>query len=164
MRKKIFYVPGSISSIGLAALLLFYIYKTPHYHRPHVLRIFVPSDNPDPQGLAISKYSFLRDIKNLTIHTVNLNEYCPPYDSSLFDLRKAFIIREIERMQFTHDTSTILKIHFGDNNTYGDFVWTLNEAYYYGFRRFGYFDNNFYFVANPPDKPVVSTSTLAPDP
>jgi len=166
MRKKVFYVPGLISSIGLGVVLLFfYIRKPPHYHRPHILRMVVPTDKPpDQRGFQIfSKYSFLRDIAKKTIHTVDLNEPYPPYDPSIFHLRQGFITREIERMQFTHDTSSILKIHFGENNTYGDFMWVLNQAYYYGFRHFAYFDDNFYLVANTPDKPAVSASTIAPD-
>lgn len=113
-------------------LLFFFIHKPPHYHRPHILRMVVPTDKPpDSHGFQMfSKYSFLRDIAKKTIHTVNFNEPYPPYDPSIFHLRQGFITREIERMQFTHDT---------------------------------YFDDNFYFVANPPDKPVASASTLAPD-
>jgi hypothetical protein len=53
-------------------------------------------------------------------------------------------------MEFTHDSTTVLKVHFGGNNTYGDFVWLLDQAVKYRCRRYAWFDDNFYFLGEAP--------------
>lgn len=147
MRKKIFYVPGLISSVGLTVVLLYYIYKTPHYQREYVLKMIVLPDDPDPPGHPMfSKNGFYHIIKGKSVHEVNFDyEYYLPACDYIFDRKKAFIVGEIERMVFTHDTSAVLKVHLNFTNSYGEFVWLLNQAVTYNVRHYTWFDDDFYF-------------------
>jgi hypothetical protein len=63
-----------------------------------------------------------------------------------------FFLNELARLQFTHDTSRVLKVHFNEENDYGDYVWVLNNLRIFNFRRYMYIDNDLYIVANPPQE------------
>jgi len=53
-------------------------------------------------------------------------------------------------MQFLYDTSVVLKIKIGDSNTYGQFIWLVNQAKIYQVKRYTFFDSAFYLLANRP--------------
>jgi hypothetical protein len=61
--------------------------------------------------------------------------------------------KELERLQFEHDTTTALKVVFGDETSYGDFMYVLNLALIYQVKRYALVDNEFYFFINPPPAP-----------
>ena len=158
-RKKIFYVPGMISLLGLTAFALLYSPKPPL--RSYVQRLSIPYDGPGNALRRFSAQAFLREIKGKIHVEIDLNEVYPINQSALFQRRQAFIIREIERIQFTHDTNTVLKIHLGGNNTYGHFMWLLDQATLIGLKHYVLIDDNFYFMANPPiDTTIVSVQPL----
>lgn len=155
MTKKItYYVPGVISLLGLPILLWIY---TPHQEpRPRVLSMFFPYEGPDASRYRFSKYSFLQEIKNKKLLCVDLNDPAPPENRDLYARKLNFISQEIGRIQFLHDTSTVLKIKFGDSNTYGQFIWLVNEAKIYQVKRYTFFDAAFYMLANRP----IDTATM----
>jgi len=125
-------------------VLLFYLYKMPHYERPHMLKFFLP--------MTSSKYTILQDIRGKKLNSVDLNEEAPTYDPWFYQQKRDFIAREIGRMQFTHDSESVLKVHFGDKNSYGDFVWLLDQAVRYRCKRYAWFDDDFYFLGPAPSE------------
>src|SRR5882757_1895863 len=94
-RKKIYYLPGMISLIGLP--LFVWIFLAPHhqaqdrvYSKP--LRLVLPSDEPATVWKqTFSKKTFLRDIRRKKILEVALNETRSAAYDSLLQYQKVFI-------------------------------------------------------------------------
>ena len=152
-RRGRYYVPGLVSIIGLPILLFFYWPK--ETVSPTYLKLFLPTDRKDDPGMIrFSKgtvYKSLQGKKTITID-LDVERFCGE-DSRIkyiFYQKLHFISQEIERLEFTNDTSTVLKIQFGTNNTYGDFVWVLNELFLYKVKRYAFVDDNFIVFADPP--------------
>lgn len=102
-----------------------------------------------------SKYNFLLGIQRKKIIEVDLNEaWSSAYDSLLRSQKKSLIIQKISELQFFHDTTFVLKVDFGDNNTYGDFIWLLNLAHRFMVRYYAFFDDSFYLLGNPHAAPT----------
>lgn len=153
-RRKKYYVPGVISLLGLPILLWIY---TPHLKpRPRVLSMFFPYEGPDTSLYRFSKYSFLQEIKTKKLLCVDLNDPTPSRNRDLYARKLNFISQEIGRLQFLYDTSMALKIKFGDSNTYGQFIWLVNQAKIYQVRRYTFFDAAFYLLANRPADTAIT--------
>ncbi len=158
-----------ISLIGLP--LLVWMFLMPQHQRPYQvypkpLGLFIPSDDKATGWVRkFSKYTFLHDIRRKKILEVDLNETWPPEsDSFLKSQKKALIIQKIAELQFFHDTTIVLKVDFGENNTYGDFIWLLNLAHQFMIKYFSYFDNSFYLLGNPRPRPTPKGSAAKADP
>ena len=137
-----------ISLLGLPILLWIY---TPHSKpQPRVLLMFFPYEGPDTSLYRFSKYSFLHDIKNKKLLCVDLNDPALSQNKDFFARKLSFISQEIGRMQFLDDTSVVVKIKFCDSNTYGQFIWLVNQAKIYLVKRYAFFDDAFYLLANRP--------------
>jgi hypothetical protein len=158
-KRRIFYVPDMISLLGLPILLLVLSPKIPPKQR--VLTMVFPYDGPDPDLFRFSKSSFLQDIKRKKLVYINLNYPDPANDSNLFLKKLDYISQEIARLQFLSDTFSVLKIGLGANNTYGNFIWLVNQAKIYGVKRYVLVDDNFYLLANRIE-PVDTSSKMAP--
>jgi len=149
-RKRTFYVPGLISLIGIPVLALSFSHNY-KYSKSTSIKLSIPSDHKSDDNLFIfSKDNFYQSIKRKKIIQVDLNEASVPEQSYLFQNKLDFIKREIERLQFTNDTTSVLKVRLGSNNTYGHFIWILKQALIYQLKRYVYVDNDFYLLANPP--------------
>jgi len=164
-KRKLFYVPGLISIIGLPVLLFFMGPKDKVYER--VIRLNLPTDKKDTPGiLTFSREGFYRSIKGKKIISIDMEEpqySIPDYDEQAnyrMDRKFHFITREVERMQFTHDTSTILAACLGAVNTYGDLIRLINHARLYNMKRYVYVDDCMFFLANPP--PVHYKENIEP--
>jgi hypothetical protein len=154
-RKRLYYVPGMISLLGLPILILVFAPKTTL--RKRVLTISFPYEGPDPYRNLFSKNSFLHSIRAKKQLNVNFTDPAPGQNPDLFSKKLSFVSREIARLQFLNDTTCVLKIQFGENNTYGNFVWMVNQAKIYDLHRFAFIDNCFYLLGNSP--PVIDTSS-----
>ena len=168
-RKKIYYAPGMISLIGLPLLVWIFLlprHREQHWIYPRPLRLAIPSDTKATSSMRyFSKYSFLRGIQRKKIIEVDLNEAWPSaYDSLLRSQKKSLIIQKISELQFFHDTTVVLKVDFGDNNTYGDFIWMLTLANRFMVRYYAFFDDSFYLLGNPRAAPTPKDSAAKPDP
>jgi hypothetical protein len=156
-RKRLYYVPGLISLIGLPILLLFY---TPEDTvRFCAIKVFLPSETKDSIGI-LEKFStayLYRTISNKKIISVDLDEERIGTDPEIvnfnFNRKLEFILAEMERLKFTHDTSSVLKIQLGENCSFGDFVWVLDKTILYRTHKYTFADNAFYIFANPPPQP-----------
>ena len=169
-KKKLYYVPGLVSLIGLPILLWLWGPRDPILRTAATLRL--PSDDikPDPSRMVFSKWRVYHDLRKKKIVAVDLNEYRDLRDGMLNEFRYQkkmdFISEEIARRQFTHDTSSMLKIELGPYCTYGDFVWALNLAKIYDVKRYVFIDDAIYLFTNPrpePDKVIVIPSPFYND-
>jgi hypothetical protein len=152
-RKKIYYVPGAISLLGLPFLFLFLTPK--ETTQSHFVRFTIPSDEKSDYNriIGFSRDYFYKSIKGKKIIQIDLNRKYPAQETYLFNAKLNFISREIERLEFTNDNSAILKIKLGAANTYGHFMWVLNQALIYRLKRYALVDDSFYLFANlPPDR------------
>ncbi|MBN9382992.1 MAG: hypothetical protein J0H74_19705 [Chitinophagaceae bacterium] len=154
---KLLYVPGLISLIGLPVLLFFMGPEDRVY--PTAIRLNLPSDKKDIPGImAYTEDGVYRSIKDKKIVTVDMAEPFigdPEYGEQadyLLDRKLHFITHEVERMQFTYDTSMILKARLGRKSTYGDFVRLINHALLYKMLKFVYIDDcvYYFFDTTPP--------------
>lgn len=151
MRKKLFYIPGVISLIGLPIIIFLFFPEPKLDYR--CFKLYIPSDEKSPKdGIPIfSKFSVYSSIKGKKIERVQLHnqgldkdneEYCH-YE------KLKFINDELKRLQFINDTSTVLKVEFYDESNFEDFIYVLNKARIYGYKRYAYIDDCIYFL---PDK------------
>jgi hypothetical protein len=152
-RRRIYYVPGLISIIGLPILMLFY--RPKETVAPTYLKLFLPTDRKDDPGMIrFSRGTVYKSLSGKKIITIDLDveTFCEEDSRTkyVFYQKLHFVSQEIERLEFTNDTSSVLKIQFGTNNTYGDFVWVLNELFLYKVKRYALVDNDFYVFADPP--------------
>ena len=150
--KKLFYVPGLISLIGLPILI--FIVHPEDKKIATVMTIRIPSDDTINTNYFTKANvdSFLKT-KNIEQITLDINEsydYNGEQTSYLNKRKQAFVISEIERIKFTNDTNRILKIQFSSDNSYGDFINILNLARWYQYDKFIYANDAFYFIANDP--------------
>ena len=147
-RKKLFYVPGLISLVGLPILLL--LFGPEEEVRQRALRLFMPYDEPkDEVAAQFSKAAVYESIRGKNIIAIHGEE--PRHDELehfRYNRKMSFIGSELERLQFTHDTNTVLKIEFDEENAYGDFIHVLNLAILYNVRRYVFVDNNFFLFPN----------------
>ena len=153
-RNKIFYVPGLISILGLPILLAFWGPEDPV--QTTAMRLFLPSDQKPPPGVVtFNRYEFNRLLKTKKIVETELHDrpsiLHPEYNAYR---TSNFVLSELARLQFTHDTSEVLKVHFGEETIYGEFVWALDNATLFGYRRYVYLDDDLYYLPNPPPRPV----------
>ena len=148
-RKKLYYIPGIISIIGLPVLLFFWGPPDPVYQK--CIKLNIPSNAKDSPGIErFTKGVVYKAIKNKKIITIDLNDDAWDERSVYLANKKyGFVESEMERLQFTADTNSVLKIHFGVENTYSDFIWVLNRAIIYEFRRYALVDDDFYFLPSP---------------
>jgi hypothetical protein len=110
-RKKIYYVPGAISLLGLPLLFLLFMPKEEVH--PRYVKFMLPSDRKSDTKNIIrySRDYFYKSIKNKKIIQIDLNKEYLPQEMYLFNAKLNFISREIEKLEFTNDTSAIIKIN-----------------------------------------------------
>lgn len=159
-RRKIYYVPGLISIIGLPILLAIWGPDDPV--QLNAMRLFLPSDRRPPRGtVSFNRYEIMQVLKKKKIVEVDLDDRPSRLHPEYNAYRKSsFVLQEMNRLQFTHDTSEILKVSFTDETCYGEFVWALNNATVFCFRRYFYFDDALYLVPNPPPPPTIGVQPL----
>lgn len=152
-----------ISLIGLP--LFVWIFLLPHYQAQYwvyskPLRLFIASDDKATGWVCnFSRFTFLREMRRKKVLEVDFNETCSSaYDLVLHSSKKALITQKMAEMQFLHDTTVVLKVDFGDDNTYGDFMWLLNLTQKFMFKHYAFFDNSFYLLGNPSPAPKTKYS------
>jgi len=160
-RKKLMYVPGLISLMALPILLL--IFSPEDAVDKVALRMFLPSDDTSNGLLKFSKYSVLDAIKGkklVTIYLIDKRPYYGDFRDEEYIAKLNFVAKEMERLQFTNDTSTVLKVVFDEDFEYGHFVHLINLTLIYNVKRWAFLDNSFYFFANRP--PIYGQTTSLP--
>jgi hypothetical protein len=152
-RKKLYYVPGLVSILGLPILLFFLGPPDPDRHTAMTLRL--PSDE-DHSPNVFNRDGWFTFIKNKKIETIDLDyasfEGFDEREDVVSAHRFHFVTEEIEKLVFTHDTATVLKVELGENNSYGDFVWLFNHMAFYRIRHCAFIDNSLYILSNNPSE------------
>src|ERR1700754_4161959 len=118
-RRRLYYIPGLISIVGLPMLLIFYWPK--ETVAPTCLKVFLPNDRKeDPGMISFSTGMVYRSLKGKKIVTIDLDveRFNEEDDRTKYVFYKKlhFVTQEIERSEFTSDTSSVLKVHLGGNN------------------------------------------------
>lgn len=155
-RPKLIYVPGLISLLALPVMLLII---GPEDKKPFSrIRMILSSDEkPGPEGnIKYTRYTVYEALEKKKITAVEF-WYEPWGDrgSYIYNSKLEFIRREIQRMTFTHDTTSVLKVGLGDGIIYGDFVWILNQLIIHEVKRYALVDDDLYIFANEPPAPLV---------
>jgi len=143
-RRKIHYLPGFISLLGLPVLLFFM--RAEPVKRQTRLTMVVPSDDKQSYFSRYTVYEYMKKKKIIQVDLWDIQGWRIP---NIKQEKKDFIVGEIQRLQFTHDTSTVLKVTLESANTYGDFVWLVNLAVVYDFKRYVLLDNAFFYIPSP---------------
>ena len=158
-KKKLFYVPGLLSLLGLPVLLFLFPAADPVFHNS--IKMNLPEDDMkqhEKDGvLRFNKEYLQQGLAGKKVERIYLNEHSDYYSGDIerysLNRKLAFIGNEMERLQFTHDTSTVLQVSFGNESTYGQFIYLLNLTILNRFRRYALYDNDLYFFPNPPPLP-----------
>ncbi len=155
-QKKLYYVPGLISLFGLF-ILLFVFRPLEKLEIKGTTRINLPTDEKIIVPDKFTKGFIYNFLKRKKIEQIYLDEFDENGNISAKKLN--FIKAEAERLQNLHDTSTVLKISFSKENTYGNFIEILDIAYVYEFKRFAFYDDEFLLVPNK-KVPSYNSNTL----
>ena len=126
-RKKLHYLPGIISIVGLPVLLFFWGPQDP------VKYTAIPVEMPAATGRSGTGCAVgdmpEQALRNKKIISVDLNDMVWNQQSAhIFSQKLALVTQQIQYLQFTGDTSTVLKIGVGMKNDYKSIAWVLNEA------------------------------------
>ena len=150
-KKKLYYLPGMISIIGLPVLLFFWGPADPV--NENTIRLCVTADNKKTiVHEAYTKDSLVKSIQNKKMVTLNLNDFVWNDESEYVHQQKInFISTQIQQLQFTNDTSSFLKISFGPLSSYSNVVWVLNQAMIYHLRSYTLNGSDLYLFPNPPE-------------
>jgi hypothetical protein len=150
-RRKIYYVPGLISLIGLP---LFFILFIPAVKPEMAIKLFLPYDrwcSDERYLLVFSKERFIRDIISKKIVEIDLGSNNIEENSKLGNDRKTLIYNEFTKFKASGDTNTVLKVRISKLNTYGEFVWLVNQTLVHKINRWMFEDGDFYFLNTIPD-------------
>lgn len=126
--------------------------------------MFIPNDEkPLPEFIPFSTYTVLQKVKKKHVISVDLERDMDD-DMSLYNhhAKLHFINNEIERLAFTHETTSVLKVSFGTTTTYGDLISILNQLLVCGVKQYALVDNSLYIFANK--LPSPHTEVINPYP
>jgi len=160
-RKKIYYVPGLISIVALPILLFFLGPEDPI--ELNVLKLKMPAKTKEQLGnQQFTIETFNTALVNKKITTIDINEGA--WAGQAQNTARSLVLSEIENIHSGNDTNVVLKVHMGKDCSYGNFIWTLNQALIFDFKRYALIDNELYFFPptqcreylEPADLPVVS--------
>jgi len=146
--KRLFYVPGLISLIGLLIFLpTFYQKNLPI--KKYCLTLYVPNEIPDKNLFkhTFSKYKLEKDIIKKKKISFTLDENLEE------NSRKMEMIRyEALRLKFTRDTSTVVLLTLSDSISYGEYISLVDMCIYDGHKRFASWDDKFVIFGEWPEK------------
>jgi len=146
-RKRLFYVPGIISLIGLPVLVYFFI---PSVKPFTVIGIYLFSDRILGQSVNFPaktrENSFYESIskKNKIEFDIRPDSTGRNIDKINSDFN--LISNEIGIIKKLDDTNTVVKVSFGKLNTYGDIIWLLNQTMIHKLNKWALLDGTFYLM------------------
>jgi len=129
------------------------------YKHGTILRLTIPDYEPnnDSSFIKFSATDILKEWKrnNKKIITVDLTS-----DNTDDQKRLNFIRNEARRLEYTYDTTEVLKVHFLDENTYGQFVTLISMLHADKHKRYMLFKNDLYISGSPPPEPIDSSKII----
>jgi hypothetical protein len=153
--RKLRYVPGLVSLIGLPILFFIYPVEDPPVHQT-VLAFRIPAYTGNPGSVATDKV-MLEWIKRKKLTRIYLLDMQADSEIKSFQQREKFklINEELRKMAFNGDTSVALQIEFGFDNSYGEWVAIQNLCLTYGILRYQFIGDSYYIAANLPAETIV---------
>ena len=113
------------------------------------LRFIVPPDDSDKSEFG-KKFSGSGTLKNWKKEKKIFIRVDLTGELSEDKKRMEFIRNEARRLQYTYDTTHILKVHFSEENTYGQFVELVNMMNKDRHKRYTFFKDDFYILGEAP--------------
>ena len=132
------------------------VYSPESLVRKVALKMYLPYDEVDaPKNSMIkfSTYSINHAIKGKKLITILLTGkriYSADFRDERFNAKMNFVAKELERLQFTNDTSSVLRVALDSDCEYGDFVHLVNLTIIFEVKRWAYSGDSFYFFPNEP--------------
>jgi hypothetical protein len=104
--------------------------------RKNTIKFFLAAEDRDDRPMALfSRTGFYESIKNMKIEEFSFNNQCV----------LTAVDNRIRKLSFSKSTS-IVKVSFTAQNTYGDFVSAVNVALRNKLKRYAYVDDALYLV------------------
>lgn len=146
-KKKLFYIPGMISLIGLPILVYFFI---PSAKPSTVIKIYLLRDRIYEQSANFSIITMENSFYGPTARKRKIEFDIRPdstgRNNEMINFEFNLISNEIGIIKKFNDTNTIIKVTFGKLNTYGDIIWLLNQTMLHQCNRWGLLDGTFYIM------------------
>src|SRR4030095_5193842 len=154
--KKLLYVPGLISLIGIIIALPSF-YKKNVVAKEYCLPLFVPSDKHRSNEFEyiFSKYYLEKVISKKRKIRFMLDE-----NKEGNYLKMQMIRYEALKLKYTEDTSTVVLLTLSDSISYGEYVSLLDMCNYDGHKRFASWDNKFVIFGEWPKVKKQATDTI----
>ncbi|MDF2188252.1 hypothetical protein [Paraflavitalea sp. CAU 1676] len=148
-----YYYPGMVSLLGFPLLVFWLISDAPSVSPPKMIRLFMPMDDciVRPHVRYFDKCAIKDDFKGKLITTVSFHEFLPGHHHQMIKQGKLNLIRrEVERVTFTNNSRSVIKVEFGEEITFGDVYYLLNTIQELGVKRYAWFSNELYIFGNEP--------------
>jgi hypothetical protein len=141
---QLFFAPTFIAILSLATIL-YAINVHPISVKPYaVYRLYLPAIN---NNSAYSEDWVLKEIKNKSVKTYTLT-------GDAEDQRKIDMVGyEALKIKYTTDSNAVIKIHFEEQTTYGEFAQLVDIMNRDKHQRYVFFNDNFYIFGGMPEKP-----------
>lgn len=135
--------------LSLIFLPLLFMVMVPTKKQETVLMLSLVSDRPSTSNITFYNTAYLLE-KTLGKHIITIDLD----DNVTLNARKMlYIEQEAMRINYSYDTSSIIKVSLSENTTYGEFVALVDMMYKNAFKRFSFIGNDFYiFGDTPPTK------------
>lgn len=103
------------------------------------LRFFIPSDKKpeDERSIGFRSMYIIREISNKKKLTVSLTD-----DHELNKQKLLLIQADAQRLEYYHDTTTVLKVNFSADATYGELVELINILNKARIKRYAWVDDS----------------------
>lgn len=155
-REKLKYVPGLISLLGLPILLFFF--GPEDEIRFTAMKIFLPADTAPEKTANESQEKFtkqyvlnrVKDKKLVNIYLAHENIRSDEWDDYYHNRNMMYIRDQMDRLAFSCDTTSVVRIKMDESVHYGEFMSVMNMLALYGIRRYALVDDVFYIFANDP--------------
>ena len=151
-----------ICLVGFQILLFFVFIKRVDeiesflYKRGTIFRMTFSSDDP---GEIFSGPGALSEWKKLKKQFINV-DLTGVYTEDI--KRLDFIKMEARRLKYTYDTVHILKVHFTNENTYGQFIQLASIMQKDLHKRYMFYQDDFYILGEAPPEQIDSSLIVKP--
>jgi hypothetical protein len=153
--KRLYYVPGLISLLGLL-IALPYFYKANRPVKLGFLNLFVPAECNENHGLNNYSECYLEtQLRNKKQLRITINENHKENRNKLDVIR-----HEALKLKYFADTLTVILINLSDSITYGEFVSIVDMCVTDEHKRYGSWDNKFVIWGEWPKKEIKVVDTL----
>lgn len=140
--------------LSLIFLPILFIAMIPTKKSETVLRFSLTSDRPATSGITAYNTSFvLEKTKGKHLITIDLDG-----NIALNGRKMLYIEQEAMRINYSYDTTSVIRVSLSDSTTYGTFVQLLNIMTADVIKRYALIGNDFYIFGEPPVTAIPFTA------